>query len=119
MTPEELITHARELGAFLSLTEAGAIAIDGTRYAREQLIDIVRAHKPALVEYFKKLADVEKSCCRCGLPAEYHSPGGCGYCSDHYWCIRGHRPEWRRWQGVWVCECVVIASQAKRREKMN
>ncbi len=51
----------------------------------------------------------QPTCCKCGSPAEYHSPSGWGYCAEHYWCCGGHRPVWRRWHGIWVCECVITA----------
>lgn len=46
-------------------------------------------------------------CCKCGGLAEHSSPSGDGYCTEHYWCVRGHVPNWRKHEerGIWLCSC--------------
>lgn len=55
-----------------------------------------------------------RTCCLCTAPAMHSSPSASFYCTEHYWCGRGHVPDWvQEDNGCWTCRCVVEKKPAK------
>jgi hypothetical protein len=69
----------------------------------------------------EQITIVEQKCISCDEKAEYHSPSGTGYCTEHYMCSQGHTPKWIQWRGHWVCECAIkdVESEVKEPKKQK
>jgi hypothetical protein len=54
MTPAQLLNRVRALGCDLVLVQGDQLKLVGPREARAQVVELVRAHKPALLAYLPR-----------------------------------------------------------------